>query len=885
MKRLIILDSHALIHRAYHALPPLTSPMGEPTNAVYGFTTILLRILREFNPDYIAACFDLPGPTFRHAAYEEYKATRPETPTDLISQFAKVKETVAAFGIPAFEKEGFEADDMIGTIVRAVAKKKDLETIIVSGDMDVMQLIGPQVKVYAMRKGVSDMMIYDEAAVQERFGFKPKQIVDYKALKGDTSDNIKGVKGIGEKTAVELINEFGSVEGIYQALKRGTKKISPSVAEKLRVGEKDAEMSLQLATIHAEAPITFNLDDAAYKKENPAPIRELFQKFGFFALLKRFDSGGEVAKKKAPKLKMLDLLSAVTPKSEGQGVAALVTSEDIEKFIREAKGKRLGLIIDEGQLFFIRESDSTVVIVENKALRQKSSKTILEGTVRLSAFNAKEIIRFFHMRGINLPPVDFDLMLAAYLSESFSRDFSYGAILMRELSRPASPDIKEEFVHFFELESLLRAKLGEGKMQKVLLEIELPVAPILASMEEEGVLLDSKWLGVLAKDINAELEILTKNIYEHAGESFNINSPRQLSYILFEKLGLRTAGLRKTAKGGVISTGAAELEKLRALHPMIPLILEFRELMKLKTTYVDVLPELADKEGRIHTTFNQTGTSTGRLSSLNPNMQNIPIMSEYGRKVRNAFTVPKGWLLASFDYSQIELRVAAHMSQDKKMIEAFRKGMDIHRLTASEIYKIPQEQVTRELRRAAKTLNFGILYGMGAQALAENTGMSREEAKTFIEEYFRNFQGVKKYLDETRRMAEERGYVETLFGRRRYIPEINSPNWQIKREAERMAINMPIQGTATGDIVKMAMIAVVKWIASAGQSTSVRMVLQVHDELLFEIREDKITAVVPEIRRIMEQVTKLDVPLVVDCKVGKNWGEQKVIDNPVSAPL
>lgn len=879
MKKLIILDSHALIHRAYHALPPLTSPLGEPTNAVYGFTTILLRILREFNPDYIAACFDLPGPTFRHLAYEQYKATRPETPQDLISQFAKVKEMVAAFGIPAYEKEGFEADDMIGTIVRAVIKKKDIETIIVSGDMDVMQLIGPQVKVYAMRKGVSDMMIYDEAAVEERFGFKPKQIVDYKALKGDTSDNIKGVKGIGEKTAVELINEFGSVAGIYEAIKKGTTRISPSVAEKLRIGEKDAQMSLQLATIHGEVPIAFNLDDAVYKKENPAPIREVFQKFGFFALLKRFDGGGEAAKKKAPKLKMLDLLSVITPKSEGKGIMALATSDDIEKFIREAKEKSVGCIIDEGQLFFIREKDGIVVMVEDKALRQKSSKALLEGMTRLSAFNAKDIIHFFHIYGINLPPINFDLMLAAYLSESFSRDFSYGAILMRELSRPMSSDIKEEFVHFFELELLLRAKLGEGKMQHVLLEIELPVAPILAFMEEEGVLLDSKWLGGLAKDINAELEILTEKIYEHAGESFNINSPRQLSYILFEKLGLRTVGLRKTAKGGVISTGAAELEKLRTLHPMIPLILEFRELMKLKTTYVDVLPELVDKEGRIHTTFNQTGTSTGRLSSLNPNLQNIPIMSEYGRKVRNAFTAPKGWVLASFDYSQIELRVAAHMAQDKKMIEAFRKGMDIHRLTASEIYKIPQEEVTKELRRAAKTLNFGILYGMGAQALAENTGMPREEAKTFIEEYFRNFQGVKKYLERTRRMAEERGYVETLFGRRRYIPEINSPNWQIKREAERMAINMPIQGTATGDIVKMAMIAVEKWIAMTGHSASVRMVLQVHDELLFEIREDKISLVVPEIRRIMEQVTTLAVPLVVDCKVGKNWGEQEVFKN------
>ena len=421
-------------------------------------------------------------------------------------------------------------------------------------------------------------------------------------------------------------------------------------------------------------------------------------------------------------------------------------------------------------------------------------------------------------------------------------------------------------------------------MQAIFLDMELPIIRILADMEEEGVMVDPLFLKKLAKKIDGELTTLTAAIYEEAGEEFNINSPRQLSHILFDVLELATAGLRKTAKGGVVSTGAAELEKLKTAHPIVLKILLYRELIKLKGTYVDVLPTLVNaSDFRIHTTFNQTTASTGRLSSSNPNLQHIPIsktnpMSAYGREIRKSFIAPKGFLLCSFDYSQIELRVAAHMADDKKMIEAFQKGLDIHSMTAASIYRIPLEKVTSELRRAAKTLNFGILYGMGAMAFAESTDMSREQAKKFIDDYFREFAGVKKYLESTKRFAETHGYVETFFGRRRYIPEINSPNWQMKREAERMAINMPIQGTATGDIVKMAMIAVDSWICKHGHKKDVRMILQVHDELVFEIRENEVSQYAPQIKKTMECVADLKVPLVVDVKIGKSWGEQNAFE-------
>ena len=834
MKRLILIDSHAIIHRAYHALPPLTTSGGEPVNAVYGFTTILMRILRELKPDYIAAAFDLPGPTFRHIAYERYKAQRPETPGELASQFDKVREVVRAFGIAIFEKEGYEADDVIGTIAKNLEKKKDAETIVVTGDMDTLQLVRPRLRVWAMRKGISDTVTYDEAAVKERYGFPPEKLVDFKGLKGDPSDNIPGVKGIGDKTATELILTFGSVDGVYRALKKGTKKIAPAVAARLREGEKDARFSRDLATIRTDVPIEFLLADTKWggihaNKE----IRQAFERFGFRSLLKRLEETGVENKEEKSKDKEKDDPSLIAHKN------GVVYACD-ENLRADAARKD----------FFAKDKD-------------------------WYAYDAKSAVRFFRRMGTELGSIGFDILLAAYVAEVQSRDFSFAAIAAREIG--AADDGR---ARFFDIVAELEKKLDVGNLRFIYEKIELPLVRILADMEEWGIAIDRKFLAGLAKEVDAKIKVLTKKIHDMAGEEFNIASPQQLSRVLFEKLGIKTYGLRKTEKGGVISTRESELEKLRSGHRIVEKILGYRELAKLKSTYIDVLPALVDKKtGRLHTTFNQTGTATGRLSSFNPNLQNIPIMSDIGREIRKAFIAKPGFVLASFDYSQIELRVAAHIADDKKMIEAFRRGFDIHKMTAAEIYNVPLDKVTSELRRAAKTLNFGVLYGMGPQAFAESTGVSREDAKKFIDEYFRDFAGIRDYIERTKQFVAEHGYVETLFGRRRWIPEIHSSSWQLRREAERMAVNSPIQGTATGDIIKLAMIAVDRWIKKEELGEDVRMLLQVHDELLFEIKESAVKKAAPQIKKIMEHAVELKVPLVVDVKAGKNWGEQKPLAN------
>ena len=865
MKRLILIDAHAVIHRAYHALPPLTSSSGEPAGAVYGFASILLRILRELKPDYIVAAFDLPGPTFRHVAYERYKAQRPETPSDLASQFQLTRELLRAFGIEVLTKEGFEADDIIGTLAEKYGGKKDLEIIIVTGDMDTLQLVRRGVKVYAMKKGISETVIYDEAGVRERYGFNPNQLIDFKGLKGDPSDNIPGVKGIGEKTAVDLIKKFSSIDGIYKALEKSKKEFSLSVAEKLSQGREEAFFSRELATINLTVPLEIDLENLLwYGTTNTEATRKFFETLGFFSLVRRLEGEGRPEPKQAT-LGISAVLHEKTPDDP----------KDINEIPKDFYGKEIGLILHGGDLYLIQKGEKGIYKISEKVFSKKETKKFFEkGSFR--AFDGKEVIRHLRRLGIEIGEITFDILIATYLTSSLTRSFSYLAVVERELGRTVGEDAREEFTHFFEIERLLAEKIGAQKLETVFRNIELPVTRILADMEERGILLDSKFLGEFSKKLETEIKKITKDVHDLAGEEFNISSSKQLSVILFEKLGIQTHGLRKTAKGGVVSTRESELEKLKKDNPIIARILDYRELVKLKTTYVDSLPKLVDKKtGRLHTTFNQTGAVTGRLSSSDPNLQNIPIMTELGREVRKAFVAEKGYSLVSFDYSQIELRVAAHMADDKKMIQAFAQGVDIHALTASAIYGVSLDKVTPEARRAAKTLNFGVLYGMGPQAFSEATGMSREESKKFINEYFKNFSGVAEYIAATKHFAESNGYVETLFGRRRYLPEINSPNWQIKREAERMAVNMPIQGTATGDIVKMAMIGLDQWLKKEDLENEVRMLLQVHDELVFEIKELVLKKFVPEIKRIMESVAELKVPLVVDVKAGRNWGEQK----------
>lgn len=832
MKKFILIDSHAIIHRAYHALPPLTTPAGEPIQAAYGFTTMLLRIAQELKPDFIAAAFDLPGPTFRHTAYARYKAQRPKAPTDLTSQFARVREVVAAFGIPIFECVGYEADDIIGSIAKKMEKQKGATTIIVTGDKDAFQLIRPGLKVYTMKKGINDTIMYDAKAVEARYGFAPKKLVDFKGLAGDPSDNIPGVKGVGEKTAIELIKAFGSIDGVYAALKKGDKKIGAALAARLREGEEDARFSRELAVIRADAPIAFSLADAAWDGiKGNGVARALFEKFGFMSLLKRLDETG----------------------TQDKGLG-----------IKDKKGENPPLLA---------EKNGAVHSCDENLLLPVAKKDSFATGKNWYGYDAKSAVRFFRRAGIELGSIAFDILLAAYIVGPFSRDFSYRAIAEREIGTA-----DDDHAHFFDIIAALEEKLAVGDLRFIYEKIELPLARILADMEERGIAVDRALLTSLAKEVDAKLKILTKKIHIAAGEEFNIASPKQLSHILFEKLALATRGLRKTAKGGVVSTRESELEKLRDEHPVVADILAYRELAKLKSTYIDALPKLVDeKTGRLHTTFNQVGTATGRLSSMNPNLQNIPILSDMGREIRKAFVAAPGYALVSFDYSQIELRVVAHIAGDQKVIAAFRQGQDIHRMIASEIYNVPLDAVTLELRRAAKTLNFGVLYGMGASAFSESAGMPRDEAQRFIDEYFQDFAGIREYIEKTKQFVREHGYAESLFGRRRSIPEINSSNPRIRAEAERMAVNMPVQATATGDIIKMAMIAVMAWVKKEKLENEVRLLLQVHDELVFEIKKDAVAAIALKIKTIMEGAAQLKVPLVVDAKSGLNWGEQDAL--------
>lgn len=728
-EKIVIIDSHALIHRAYHALPVLTAPDGRAVQAVYGFASVLLRVIKELKPEYIVAAFDMAGPTFRHKEFQDYKAQRPVTNDALINQFPLVRELVGAFNIPVLECQGYEADDVIGTVVEKLKNKKDLEKIIVTGDLDSLQLIDDgNIKVYTLKKGVSDTVIYDQAAVEKRFeGLGPAQMADFKGLKGDPSDNIPGVPGIGEKTAIILLKEYGNLENLYQNLGK-IKTKSPKLFEKLSVNKDQAFLSRKLAVIKRDVPIDFDMKAASFDLTNDEEIKKLFFRFGFKILANR---------------------------------------------LNDLKGAAVKFVPEQAQL------------------------------------------------------------------------------------------IGDELEEYYK----------KGIFSEKIYQLEKDVRPVLRKMERAGILLDVKILKNLSRKIAEELSQIKKEVIQIAGEDFNLNSPQEMGRIIFEKLNLGGKRIKKT-KTGAYATGAEELEKLKGTHPIFPLLLRWRELSKLQSTYVEALPRLvSSQDGRLHTTFKQLGAVTGRLSSENPNLQNIPTKGEYGLEIRRAFTAPEGWLILAADYSQIELRVAAALSGDEKMIETFKKGEDIHTRTAAEIFNVAADKVTKEMRREAKTLNFGVLYGMGARAFAQSSGFSLSEAQEFIREYEADFSGLAKFIKDMKNKARAQGYVETLWGRKRYI-DLNSPNPGFRAAAEREAVNMPIQGTATGDIVKAAMVELDKKI---GSKKDIKMILQVHDELVFEVAADAVKKYAPVIKNIMENVVKLAVPIVTEVEAGPNWGELKKI--------
>ncbi|MBI2609759.1 DNA polymerase I [Candidatus Giovannonibacteria bacterium] len=854
-KKFVILDAHAILHRSFHALPSFSSPKGEPTGALYGYSAFLLKALRELKPDYIAAAYDLPEPTFRHIAYEKYKGTRQKIESDLANQIERSYDITKVFAIPIFEHKKFEADDMIGSLVEISKSKKDLDIIIASGDLDTLQLVEKtHVKVYTLRKGLQDTIVYDEAKVKERYGFHPKFLADFKGLKGDPSDNIIGVPGIGEKTAAELIQKFGTLEKIFKALKKDKKgMLASGIKERtlklLEEHEEEALFSKALAEIRRDAPLEFSFDRLDWKKYfKKEEAAKLFKELGFASLISRLPEESE-ARRELPEIK-----------TEADS-KFLEDSENIFWHFSETDRKLYAVSAEKKISEFSLDGDTANV---EKVLNLKKNHIF---------FDAKKILHLLRPVGIN-PEVHFDLKIAAWLARPSLQNPSLLETIHNYLPKIffSEGDMLRMAQTMPDIYAALARELKEKKLEKVYGEIELPLIKVLFGMEARGILTDTELLKKLSKESSEKIIDLSSKIYELSGIEFNISSPKQLGEILFERIGLQAKGLKKTAKGSR-STRESELFKLKNAHPIIELILAHRELSKLKSTYIDAIPKLADKDERVHTTFDQTGTVTGRLSSLEPNLQNIPIRSEEGRKIRKAFRAAPGFELVAFDYSQLELRIAAILARDKKMLEAFKTGKDIHAITAAEIFNVPEDRVTEQMRRKAKVINFGILYGMGINALAEGMGVPRDEAERFWNEYFRDFEGVSKFIADTKKMAHEKGYVETVFGRRRYLPELSSAAEYIRKEAERMAVNAPIQGTEA-DVAKLGMIRAGEMIEDKFKG-SAYLLLQIHDELLFEVKQQNISAFIPPTKEILESVYKNEITLAVDIKTGVNWGEMQ----------
>lgn len=846
MKKLILIDGNAIVHRAFHALPALTSNKGVVTNAVYGFTSILLRVIKELKPDYIAAAFDLAGPTFRHEQFEEYKIHRVKAPDELYKQIPIVKEVLTAFGVPVYEMEGFEADDLIGTLAARAKKEKDLQTIIATGDLDTLQLVDDKkVVVFTLRKGVTDTVMYDEDAVMSRYGLRPDQLSDYRGLKGDPSDNIPGVPGVGEKTAGQLIQEFGSLDGLYKNIERSKNpsfakasegKVSEKLKEKLLANKDNAFFSKQLSEIVCDLDVDFSLTKADWRKNyNLAKIETIFKDLAFFSLLKRLPEIGLAVQK-------------------GLDLSEIKEGEEIAQTIQKPEEKNIFFVAGDGM-----KLESEVV---------SNPKQIIIG------HDLKSALKPLISRDIEIKCQLFDTKIAAYLLYPDLRDYDFHKIYYAEFKEDAD-DPDQKAIYLARLKKHFEQKLESARLIEVFVKIEMPLMEVLAEMELNGIKINTKALGRLLQSTSKELERLEAKIYKLAGMTFNINSPQQLSEVLFNKLVLR-GKVRKTG-GGKLSTAAGELEKLRDEHPIIDLILEQRELQKLKTTYIEPFPELIGADGRIHTTYNQTGAATGRLASQDPNLQNIPIKTKLGQEFRKAFIAQEGYQLVSFDYSQLELRIAAHIAKDEKMIKAFLNGEDIHTRTAVEIFGVPADKVTKEMRDRAKVLNFGIIYGMGPVSFARAAGVGRQEAQEFIAKYFGEFAGVARYMQEIKDRAHREGYVETIFGRRRPLLDIHSTMPQIQAAAERAAINHPIQGT-NADLIKMAMRKIHDYIHSELAKDDCRMLLQVHDELVFEIKKSKIKKIAPDIKKIMENIHKLAVSLVVDVRAGDNWQDVESLE-------
>ena len=880
--KLMVIDGNSLINRAFYGIRMLTTKDGQPTNAVYGFVNILLKLLDEEKPDALCVTFDRKAPTFRHLAYEGYKAQRKGMPDELAAQLPVLKDVLAAMNIPRYELDGWEADDLIGTIA-ARDTAAGWETVIVTGDKDSLQLVtdSTRVKLVSTRMGQTTTKEMTPETFQETYGFAPIHIVDLKALMGDTSDNIPGVKGIGEKTAMDLIQRYQSVEAIYADVEGVEAK--PAVKKKLAEGEEQARMSYDLATIRCDAPIDFSPEDARRREPDGPALYELFLTLEFNKLIDKMGLSGGPAAGRADK-------PAAGAVRQERVTDRVRMAELVEQWRREPWVAVLALpSLDVVAVAWDGGARAALCAADRLEGYNELLRALFSGEIQKVSHNVKDLMHLLLDEGLSTDGFCFDTALAAYLLSPtdgsyeleklgityFNQEFPKAKEYLAPdafgpLADPAGP-AEAMCAHAALAAALYRAlapKLEELDMHELYYGLELPLCPVLAEMERAGMLVDRRALADFGILLDGRIQADEALIYELAGEEFNINSTQQFGRILFDKLGLPP--VKKTKTG--YSTNADVLEKLRDKHPIVEAVLDYRQLAKLKSTYVDGLTKVIAADGRIHTSFQNTVTATGRLSSTEPNLQNIPVRTELGAELRKMFVAPAGRVLVDADYSQIELRLLAHIAGDEHMIAAFRTGEDIHTVTASQVFGVPPEQVTHEMRRRAKAVNFGIVYGISDFSLSQDIGVTRAEAKAYMEKYFEKYSGVHAYMTQVVERAKADGYVSTLMGRRRWLPELKSSNFNLRSFGERVALNMPIQGTAA-DLIKKAMLHVDGRLRREGLEA--RLVLQVHDELIVECPEGEAEQVQRLLAEEMEHVAELAVPLTAEAHAGKSWAEAK----------
>ena len=866
--RLLVLDGNSIFNRAFYGIKLLTTKDGFYTNAIYGFLTMLSKLNEEIHPDAVAIAFDMKAPTFRHKMFDGYKAKRKGMPDELAMQFPVLKELLSKMGYKLVEKEGYEADDILGTLASACEKSGN-ECIIATGDKDSLQLVSDSVsvRITATKFGRPEVTLYDEDKIQEVYGVTPSQLIDIKAIQGDTSDNIPGVAGIGEKGSGDLIRNFGSVEYIYENIE--TIDVKEGIRKKLIAAKDMAFLSKKLGTIVKNVPIELDIKNYVPQEIDKAEISKILTKLEMFSLLTKMGLEQAFDENNADDLNAGKVVEIVLNEP----------AENLEKLVSSPKNLDFLVNFQDGQAaeigFWV--NDKVYVLNDLEKYKEFLKKVLENEQISKRTYDVKSVYEAMHKFDIQVKNVQMDVLLAAYLLNASSKNYDFDTLLteyhVKKVKLKDSLNICADFAqnvaNFRALCNKIECEISENSQRDLLVNIEIPLAKVLADMEQTGFLVDAEGIKLYGENLDAEMQGLQSEIYALVGHDFNINSPKQLGVILFEELNLPKG--KKTKSG--YSTNADVLESIRGLHPVVDLILQFRAVAKLKSTYCDGMLKVIGADGRIHSRFNQVEARTGRISSLEPNLQNIPVRTERGKELRRFFCAKEGWQLVDADYSQIELRILAHLADDKNMIDAFRNNLDIHTITASQVFGMPENMVTPLMRSRAKAVNFGIIYGISAFSLAKDIGVSRKDAQTYIDNYLAHYSGVEKYMRETIEKAKENKFVETLFARKRYLPELSSSNFNLRSFGERVARNMPIQGSAA-DIIKIAMINVAKRLQE--ENLKARLILQVHDELIVEAPEAEVDAVVEILKSEMENAVNLKVPLIADASVGKTWFDAKL---------